>query len=99
MRIGLSILSIWGAIFYLTTAAHAQLPGAIQPGSIRIGLQSIETGLTSPVFATVAPGDSNDLFVVDQTGKINVIHNGVVQPTPLLDIRSIESAIPLQAGY
>ena len=73
--------------------------GAIQPGSIRIGLQSIETGLTSPVFATAAPGDPNDLFVVDQTGKINVIHNGVVQPTPLLDIRSIENAIPLQAGY
>jgi autotransporter-associated beta strand protein len=99
MRICSWIVSIFGATLCLASAARAQLPGAIQPGSIRIGLQSIATGMTSPVSATVAPGDSSDLFVVDQTGKINVIHNGVVQPTPLLDIRSIESAIPLQAGY
>jgi autotransporter-associated beta strand protein len=101
MRVGSWMLSIFFAIL-CQTAAQAQqnlLPNAIQPGSVRIGLQSIESGLTSPVYATFAPGDPNDLFVVDQTGKINVIHNGVVQPTPLLDIRSIENALPLQSGY
>src|SRR4051794_8195219 len=107
MRIGLRVLEVsfrtWamlGVVLGLSTAAEAQiLPGAIQPGSVRISLQSIATGLTSPVHATYAPGNTSDLFVVDQTGKINVIHNGVLQATPLLDITSIENAIPLSPGY
>ena len=40
-----------------TTAVNAQqnlLPGAIQPGTIQISLQTIATGLTSPVYATSA---------------------------------------------
>jgi autotransporter-associated beta strand protein len=85
-----------------TTAVNAQqnlLPGAIQPGTIQISLQTIATGLTSPVYATSAPGDPNDLFVVDQIGKIDVIHNGVLEPTPMLDITSLENAIPLDPSY
>ena len=45
------------------------------------------------------PGDPNDLFVVDQIGKIDVIHNGVLEPTPMLDITSLENAIPLDPSY
>lgn len=97
---GLRGLVILSAFVGLATSAQAQiLPGAIQPGTVRIGLQSIATGLTSPVAATFAPGDASDLFVVDQIGKIRVIHNGVLQTTPFLDVSSIESAIPLSASY
>ena len=87
------------------TAAWAQvptqnlLPGAIQEGGIGIQLKTIATGLTAPVYATTAPGDPNDLFVVDQIGKVDVIHNGVLQPTPMLDITSMENKIPLNPGY
>ncbi|HEV2687059.1 MAG TPA: PQQ-dependent sugar dehydrogenase [Bryobacteraceae bacterium] len=81
-------------------AQHANLlPGAVQPGSIQINLNTVASGFTAPVFATSAPGDPNDLFVVDQAGTINIIHNGSLAPTPFLDIRSIESAVPLKPGY
>jgi len=75
------------------------LPGAIQPGSIHIGLQQIASGLVAPVTAISAPGDTSDLFVVDQGGKIDVIHNGVMQATPLLNLSALESAVPLSPQY
>src|SRR5580700_7377927 len=80
-------------------AAQNLLPGAIQPGSIQIQLKTIATGLTSPVYGTFAPGDSSDLFVVDQIGKIDVIHNGVLQATPFLNITSVENALGLNPAY
>ena len=97
----------WGLIVAILglagATANAQpqnlLPNAIQPGSIPIGLKPIASGFTAPVDAITAPGDPNDLFVVDQPGKIDVIHNGVLQSTPLLDISGIEAAVPLKAGY
>jgi glucose/arabinose dehydrogenase len=93
-----------GAVLGLIAAsalgqATSLLPGAIQPGTIHVGLQPIASGLVAPVFATSMPGDTSDLFVVDQAGKIDVIHDGVLQATPFLDITSLESAIPLNPGY
>jgi glucose/arabinose dehydrogenase len=41
------------------------------------------------VFATAAPGDSADLYVVEQAGRIVVVANGRTRTTPFLDIRSI----------
>jgi glucose/arabinose dehydrogenase len=81
------------------SAQTSLLPGAVQPGTIHVGLQSVASGLVAPVFATSMPGDTSDLFVVDQAGKIDVIHNGVLQPTPFLDVTSLESAVPLNPGY
>jgi glucose/arabinose dehydrogenase len=96
-------IALVAGITILATSADAQhqtlLPNAIQPGVIHIDLQQIATGFTAPVTAISAPGDPNDLFVVDQAGKISVIHNGVLQSTPLLDISAIEAAVPLNAGY
>jgi glucose/arabinose dehydrogenase len=39
-----------------------------------------------PVYVTAAPGDSHDLFVVEQTGKVEVVHDGKVEPRPFFDI-------------
>jgi glucose/arabinose dehydrogenase len=85
----------------LTSAAAAQtaLLPAIQKGNITIGLNPVASGLVAPVFGTTAPGDPNDLFVVDQAGKIDVMHNGVMQSTPLLDLSALEAAVPLSPGY
>jgi hypothetical protein len=80
-------------------AAQVLLPGVIQKGTVNIDLKPIASGLTAPVFATSAPGNSSDLFVVDQIGKIDIIHNGVLQSQPFLDISSIENAVPLNPGY
>src|SRR5579859_3610269 len=75
------------------------LPGAIQPGTVHASFKTIATGLVAPVSLMSAPGDPNDLYVVDQAGKIDVIHNGVMQSTPLIDLSSLESGIPLNPGY
>jgi hypothetical protein len=79
--------------------AQNLLPNAIKPGGISISLKPIVSGLVAPVQGVAAPGDSSDLFVVDQAGKIDVLTNGVLQPTPLLDISSIENSVPLSPGY
>ena len=79
--------------------AQNLLPNAIQTGGIQIALKPIASGFTAPVFATSAPGDPTNLYVVDQAGKIDVMHNGVMGTTPFLDITSIENAVPLKPGY
>ncbi len=40
-----------------------------------------------PVLVTAPPGDTDRLFVVNQTGTVQVVRNGEVLPTPFLDLR------------
>ncbi len=98
-RVAILSLASFGLITSIAAASQNLLPGAIHPGSITVSLKTIATGLAAPVNATSARGDPKDLFVVDQTGKIDVIHNGVLQSTPLLNITGLENAIPLDPGY
>jgi glucose/arabinose dehydrogenase len=49
----------------------------------------LATGLSSPVHITVAPGDDERLFVVEQPGRIRIIKNGTLLATPFLDINTI----------
>jgi glucose/arabinose dehydrogenase len=49
-------------------------------------LTKIATGFSKPVFVTAAPGDDERLFVVEQSGTIRIVKNGVVQDKPFLDI-------------
>ncbi|MCC7368969.1 MAG: PQQ-dependent sugar dehydrogenase [Chloroflexi bacterium] len=47
------------------------------------------SGLSSPIFLTHANDATGRLFVVEQGGQIKVVANGVVQPTPFLDLSSL----------
>ena len=61
--------------------------GGVDPGpapALQFGL--VASGLENPVFLTVAPGDSTRLFVLEQEGRIRVIRNDSLLPTPFLDI-------------
>src|SRR4051812_27323678 len=58
----------------------------IPQSHIRINLKPVVTGLTSPVYMTMSSGDPTRMFIVDQTGLIQILKNGVRQPTPFLDI-------------
>jgi glucose/arabinose dehydrogenase len=53
----------------------------------------VAAGLTQPLFATAAPGDSQRLFVVQQTGSIKIVDlaSGTVNPTPFLTV-SVDSS-------
>jgi glucose/arabinose dehydrogenase len=42
----------------------------------------------APVYATSAPGEPGNLYVVEQAGRILVVSNGQTRATPFLDIRS-----------
>ncbi len=52
---------------------------------ITLGVQTVASGLASPVFLTAPAGDPR-LFIVDQPGRIRIVKSGVMLPTPFLDI-------------
>jgi len=61
---------------------------AISNGTINILLQPVATNLAAPDYAISPPGDTNRLFVVEQNGLLWIIQNGVLLPTPALDLTS-----------
>lgn len=82
-----------GAVGAMAGAAAGQ----VMPGTIAVDLQPVASGLVCPVLG-VDPGDGTSrLFVVDQAGQIRIIQNGVLLPTPFLDLGGEIS--PLNPGY
>ena len=43
---------------------------------------------SSPVYATSAPGEPGNLYVVEQGGRIQVLAGGHIRPAPFLDVSS-----------
>lgn len=61
---------------------------ALTNGEIAVLLQPVATNLAAPDYAISPPGDHTRLFVVEQSGLLRVIQNGVLLPAPALDIQS-----------
>jgi glucose/arabinose dehydrogenase len=79
-------------------AAASTRPAPIVDGSVApalsaadITLAPIATGLDRPVFITSARDGSGRTFIVEQGGRILVRKDGVILPTPLLDITGLVS--------
>jgi glucose/arabinose dehydrogenase len=70
------VLALAGAGLVAPVAAQQHtpladpIPGLIPQSPIRIALETVQSGLVSPVAAAVAPGDHNHLYVADQTGQV-----------------------------
>lgn len=64
---------------------------AIAKGEIAVLLVPIATGLAAPDYALSPPGDTARVFVVEQNGLLLIIQNGVLLPTPALDISALIS--------
>lgn len=62
--------------------------GGPDPGSLTLELETVVSGLASPVYVTSPPGDDR-LFVVEQAGVIRIVENGQLRATPFLDITSL----------
>jgi glucose/arabinose dehydrogenase len=75
-----------GAQVQTIAAAPLLAPAAAPDNSIV--LQPFLSGITSPVFITHAGDGTGRLFVVEQGGLIKVVKNGVVNPTPFLNVTS-----------
>ena len=52
-----------------------------------LDLALVASGLTKPVYLTAPAGDAR-LFVVEQPGRIRIVKNGQLLPSPFLDITS-----------
>jgi glucose/arabinose dehydrogenase len=76
---------VWGVA---CSAAQMSGPGpGPGPGpSDSAALQLVSGDLTAPVFVTAPPGDTNRLFVVEQGGRIRVLHHDSLLATPFLDV-------------
>ena len=56
------------------------------PGPVAVHLAQVATGLSMPVLVLAAPGDGSRLFVVEKGGTVRILKNGVLLPTPFIDL-------------
>jgi glucose/arabinose dehydrogenase len=78
----LTIGALLAAVVVFESTAHCAITG----------LERVATGLSSPMFATFAPGDSTHLFIGQRDGTIRVMNlkTGILASTPFLSIPSID---------
>jgi len=74
------------AVLACSSPTDAPDPDPI-PTEFVLQLQQIASELNSPVHVTSPAGDAR-LFVVEQVGRIRIVENGQLVPTPFLDIAS-----------
>ena len=82
-----------------TGAADAEihLAPAITPAAVAaapppaVALQKVSGAFDQPLYVTAPPGDTTRLFVVEKTGRVRVVKNGVVLAQPLLDLSGVVS--------
>ena len=63
------------------------IPAPIPKSEVRIELQSIATGLASPVLVVPDPEGAGRLFIVDQAGQIRLWEKGALRAEPFLDVK------------
>lgn len=81
IRAWLSIAIIFSCHTLVWALAASPSPPQSPIGMVPV----IVKGLEQPVFLTHAGDKSGRLFVLEQAGRIRIIQNGKLQPTPLLD--------------
>jgi glucose/arabinose dehydrogenase len=82
-----------------TTAEQQPSSTEAHVGSGRGGVRLDIVGtFNSPVYVTQPPGNSDDVFVVEQGGQIQVVHAGSQEQEPFLDISSEISTSGTEQG-
>ncbi len=62
-------------------------PSPPPSGNLSLGAQQVATGFSQPLFVTYAPG-ANDLYVVEKSGKVEIIEGSGPRSTPFMNISS-----------
>ncbi len=73
----------------LAVLLAALVLGSTARGELQISATRVANGLSRPVFATAAPGDTDRLFIVEQhTGRIRILdlESGNLNNAPFLDL-------------
>lgn len=79
------------------SGSQPQQQVANQP--VNYQLVEVASGFSHPLYVTHAGDGSNRLFVVEQGGKIKIIADGAILPTPFLDVSRLISQSALGDGY
>jgi glucose/arabinose dehydrogenase len=73
-----------------TVGPSSPAPASRTPGPTAeppdVALETVVDDLVSPLSLLVAPGDERRLFIVEQTGRIDIVEDGRLLPSPFLDI-------------
>jgi len=75
-----------------TPRASASPSGPPAAGSAPFDLTVVATGLDGPLDLAWAPDRPDDLFVVEQVGRIRIVRDGAVLEEPFLDIAGLVTA-------
>jgi glucose/arabinose dehydrogenase len=70
----------------LAACSDGGTPGEPPAGTVPVGLQEVVSGLSFPLYLTAPSGDPSRLFIVEKGGAIRVVKDGVLLPTPFLDL-------------
>src|SRR5437773_86849 len=75
-------------LLFVTTACHSFLDQAAPPPPPPAGSPTLQLvdSFASPVYLTAPPGDTARLFVVEQGGRIKVVHHDTTRARPFLDL-------------
>jgi glucose/arabinose dehydrogenase len=68
------------------------LAGSAQARSQALHLQLVRSGFSSPLYVTAPANEPNNLYVVEQGGKVRLLSGGKLQPKPFLDLSSLVSS-------
>ncbi|MCW5942190.1 MAG: PQQ-dependent sugar dehydrogenase [Fimbriimonadaceae bacterium] len=67
------------------------LVGLVSVASGQLGLQTVATGLSSPIAMIQDPTEPNRFLIVQQRGRVRVLLNGSLQATDYLDLTGLIS--------
>jgi glucose/arabinose dehydrogenase len=93
-RRGLATAFAIAVIATTQTVATAQ----IEQGDLTFDLKTVASGLPAPVLVTHAGDGSGRIFIVDQRGKILILQDGQILPTPFLEVLPPE-LVTVNNGY
>ncbi len=59
---------------------------AARGGVPDLTIETVASGLDSPMYATHAPDDPSRIFVLERAGRVRIVRDGVLLPEPFIDL-------------
>ena len=84
--LSLALLTSLGGVRAEPTTEPTPPVPLIEKGSVRLRFSTVASGLTAPLEVGSPADGSGRLFIMQQTGQILILENGVLLPTPFLDV-------------
>jgi hypothetical protein len=84
-RLEIAIAFLWTATLACEGNGNATEPPAGEPSPVGVGLETVAEGLDFPLWLTAPPADPR-LFVVEKGGRVRIVQDGALLPTPFLDL-------------